>query len=128
MPFPYVSVSEFRDEYDPTHDDFNFADQSAYETYLGRILEAESERVEAPAYTGSEWRTDATVPGPVADAVSRLVRTRVDARLSETLSSETTAAGRQESYRVPREVRIDIQDDLADAGFGSGDHWSVSNC
>lgn len=128
MPFPYVSVSEFRDEYGPTHDDFAFADQSAYESYLTRILEAESERVEASAYTGNEWRQSATVPGPVVDAVTRLARTRIDARLSETLSSETTAAGRQESYRVPRDVREDIQDDLADAGFGSGSYWSVSNC
>lgn len=126
MPFPYVPVREFREEYAPDAADLDFETQAAYEHFLERILEHESARVEGDQYADRSWRSDATAPPVVYEAVVRLARIRIDSRNADILSSEQSASGRQESYRPPAEVREQVREELHAAGYGSGDFWSVT--
>ena len=103
-PERYVTADELQEEL-PFGEETR-ANIDDWEALLERFLDEESERIEGPDYAGREFDD---VPGPVKNAVVRLVRSRLEQIKTDGVESESLASGLSMTYRPPEAIRRDVQ-------------------
>lgn len=131
MVFPFVDLTDFKDEFRYTAVDLD-VDPSRFDALLERALKTASERVEdmATLVPKDEWRDAATtddVPFVARESVIRLARARLERIMEDGLEQESLASGVSYSYRPPKALRDDVRDTLDEADLRAGDDDFVFN-
>lgn len=116
MPFPYATPSELEREITYSANSVELSENEWHELLTDK-LKQESERVDG--YTGTDFRTEAEAPWIIKAAVIRLTRSVLSQIEEDGLTSESVS-DRSENYRPPGEIRSEVRQELADAGYSDG--------